>query len=332
MPEQEDRQNKHLRRTRPTRVVNELARDRFKASVVTFYADELAEVGFDTNRVDKKALEKLSPAEKSQLCLDLYRSYRLLATSGLVNPEALYLSSRCQPRQRRSEDGLHYFARLDQPFFDLTLRQNLDPYLPHDQPFSSVLALGCGVDLEAATIRRRLPLKNNRLIHVGVDLDAEKLKSARQLNPVEENYHYIEGEFNSESTRQALSQLVGSTFQFDLVIARHFPVWKHGDLWDRTLTNYAPRLKKGGLLLLTLYYDQEFDEIISNGLLLPPAYQMIVCERNKGRAFNQRVNMLTIFQGFMSTMGASTILRDDPYQNWLNNNCRDKFVILGRKV
>jgi SAM-dependent methyltransferase len=323
--------SRHLKRTRPVRVVNELYRQGAHVNVAKFYTDELCEVGFDTDRVDRETFDKLTPEERKQTASDLYEGLKKLARSGNIVTEAMFLSSRMWPRQQRSETARNYFARLDKPHFDLLLREYFSPYLHQEQQFSSVLSLGCGLDLEAQTIRQYLAPVGVQPIHLGIDFDSAKIQDASKLNPSEANYHYIEGDANSQDTRDKLLSLVGVDYQFDLMVARHFPVWKHGDLWKRTLEGYAPYLKIGGLLLMTLYYDPEFEEVTSQGI--PTVYQVATCERNKTRSFNRRVDIETIFGGFAGVLDSSnqSPYDNDPYQLWLNNMCRDKFVILAQK-
>lgn len=88
MPESIERGIK-LDKIRPVRVANRFARCPFGNLVAQFYAEDL---GIDRQTLSSQNLDVLSPQERTSLTNQSREKFIALMRSGLLYPEALYMS------------------------------------------------------------------------------------------------------------------------------------------------------------------------------------------------------------------------------------------------
>lgn len=321
-------------RRRPRRIANRFARCPYQADVAIFYSDEL---GVSPSTFWPASLKKLTPEARTQLLKSTTERFAELIREGTIDPEAFIRSCSKLPPigkfDRKTDEpisGLQELQRMEEPFFVPTL----DQYVPKDY-FSgavpSVLSLACGLDTEAAAIHRHFsPDGDQAGVHVGIDIDDKNIKDAKKLCGKNPAYTFLQGDLDSGLIREELGQIQP---EFDMVIARHFPVLPAGDLWQRTLMNYRAFISKGGLVLMTLYYPEEFEIVKNAGF--PEGYNIEVAERNRARTFNKRLfNRTMVYEAF-STMAAafSDIELPQPqFEDSVENIFRqDQFVVLATK-
>lgn len=313
-----------LNQTRPMRVVNKWAyRCSFNLNVASFYASEL---GVDPETLERKHLKTLGPEQWQALRTSLVEGFKVLLKNSTITPQSLYLSCTKFPNKHRNETELQYLQRMDSPYFTLLLNRYLPSRIDGHHPRSSVLSLGCGVDLEAQTLRQYFLATSTDSIHVGIDKDSDKLADACTLNPSKDNYHYVCGDLEKETTHQEISQKSSS---FDLLVMRHAPVWQMGGIWYRSLERYSDLLNRDGYLLMTFHFDEEFDEVAATGL--PPCFDIVAQERNRARAYNHRLYTNTLVLGALQAF-SDTSNTQDSYLLWLESQTRDNYVILAKKA
>lgn len=320
-------------RRRPRRIANRFARSPYYSDIGLFYSDEL---GVDPSTFSLQRLKKLSPEQRLQLVQTTARKFADLIREGRISPDAFIRSCSKLPPigkfDRKTDEpisGLQEFQRMEEPFFVPTL----DQYVPKDY-FSgavpSVLSLACGLDTEAAAIHRHFsPDEDKAGVHVGIDLDDKNIKDAKKLYKGNPDYAFLHGDLDSGLVREELGQIQP---EFDMVVMRHFPVLPAGDLWQRTLTNYRSFIRQGGLVLMTLYYPEEFDIVRNAGF--GEGYNIEVAERNRARTFNKRqFNRAMIYSTFETMAAAfSDMEPTNQFADVVDNTFRqDQFVVIATK-
>ncbi len=321
------RQSESIRQ-RPNRIANRFLRCNYWTDVAAFYAEELGDIS--PNSLFQRKFSELSAVEKSQLRQEVRDRFAQLVTNGIISPEALTRSCTRIPPVSHWVSPEEESQRMEEPFFALTLKR----YIPKDSVMADgapvVLSLACGVDAEARAIHRHFaPEGEKNSVHVGIDRNNSNIESARRLYKENPGYTFIEGDLDSEEVRRQLEDVHP---EFDVIMMRHFPVLPEGELWRRTLKKYARFLKSEGLLVMTLYYPEEFEIVSQNGL--PDEYTVEVAERNRARSFNKRLfNQVMIHEAFGALASA---LSDQPQQEQYadvveNVFQQDQFIILAKK-
>lgn len=321
-------------RNRPRRIANKFARCAYLADVAIFYADEL---GVPPSTFWRESLEKLTPEVRTSLVRTTTKRFAQLIRDGVIYPEALTRSCTKVPPigkyNHRTDEPVSVqeeFQLMEEPFFSITLNR----YIPRSsfkfEDLPAVLSLACGEDTEARAIHGYFnPDSATSGVHVGIDRNGSSIEDARWLYRNNPNCHFIAGDLDSEQVRRQTEAVHPN---FDMVVMRHFPVLPEGELWQRTLDGYAKFLRPGGLLMMTLYYPQEFEIVQEQGF--PESYQVEVSERNKARSFNKRLFNQAMMHGAFGAMGVA--FSDEPPQEQFTDVVenvfrQDQFIVLATK-
>lgn len=314
-------------RQRPMRIANRLLQCDYWPSVALFYADELKDVSPAT-LFDKKFSE-LTPEEKAKLRLAARDKFSQLIRAGDIDPEAFKHSCSMVPPVSSRMSMQEEFHEIEKPFFPIVLNRYIPQTTFRAEGTPSVLSLACGQDREADAIHDYFSSEPIDGIHVGIDMNDDSIRDAQVLYRDKPNYRFIVGNLDSEEVKSQIEQVQP---KFDIVVMRHFPVLPGGDLWQRTLKDYARFLRQGGLLMMTLYYPEEFETLIDRGF--SDCYQVEVSERNKARAFNKRLlNKVRneMLLGAMTMVFSSNSTKPQ-FDDVLDNVYRqDQFVLLAAK-
>lgn len=141
----------------------------------------------------------------------------------------------------------------DLEILEKLLESLLEPHLGKDHANLRILNLACGRADESGVLHKILSPCTAELTMIGVDIRDREIAEARQRW---KSLHNTQSDFLVQDASK-LHEVAALSQPFDIAFMRHQNFW-NGDLtWHRIYDNALHRLKAGGLLFITSYFDRE---------------------------------------------------------------------------